>query len=109
MRRTAEGKFVQLAISSAATDPEAEAKNERSGLDAYGPDLVALEPNHSPQTQSSHQSLLSSERPYIERYDYADTWGHAVVSIRKGVISATVSSGLALDPWKTWKLTEWVS
>ena len=108
VRRTETGKFAQLAISSVATDPEAVAKDERRGLEAYGPDLVTLEPKHSPETEAARRRLLEAERPFIERFEYADTWGHALLRINRDSIQAEVCRGLAKESWRSWNLSELV-
>jgi hypothetical protein len=109
VRRTETGRFVQLAISSVATDPAAAPKDERQGLEAYGPDLVALEPRHSPETEGARRASLEAERPFIERFEYADTWGHALVRISRDSISADVCCGLGGESWRSLKLSEWLA
>jgi hypothetical protein len=100
-RRTDRGPFVQLAISSVAANADGKLKDERSGLDQYTPDLVDLEPRHAPETVADRRDLLAAERPFIEHYEYADTWGHAVVKANGGKLAATVYRGLNNEPWKT--------
>jgi hypothetical protein len=104
-RRTTSGSFVQLAISSVATDAAAEPKDARQGLEQYGPDLVELEPNHSPATVEARQALLAAERPFIEHFDYADTWGHGLLKVEGARIAADVCSGLSATPWKALDLS----
>lgn len=100
-RRTEQGRFVQLAISSVAASADGKPKDERSGLDQYTPDLVDLEPRHAPETVAARRELLAAERPFIEHFEYADTWGHAVVKASGGKLGATVYRGLNNEPWKT--------
>lgn len=104
-RRTEHGPFVQLAISSIATDADGKARGELNGLEQYGPDLVRLEPNHSPETVEARRALLADEKPFIEHFEYADTWGHALLRFRGGKITADVCRGLAATAWKTHDLT----
>ncbi len=106
VRRTSTGKFVQLAISSVATDPEAKPNDERQGLDAYSPDLVTLEPKHSPETENERRAFLQAERSFIEHYDYADTWGHALLRVSKEGVVAEVSRGISAKAWRTIPLSE---
>ena len=47
------------------------------------------------------RDLLAAERPFIEQFDYADTWGHAVVRVTSAKITADVYRGFDLNPWKT--------
>ena len=109
VRRTETGKFVQLAISSVATDPGAAAKDERKGLEAYQPDLIELEPKHSPETAAERRALLEAERPFIERFEYADTWGHARLRFSRDSVQADVCRGLGTEAWRTLKLSDWVA
>ena len=109
VRRTETGRFVQLAISSVATDPEGAPKDERRGLEAYGPDLVNLEPQHAPETVAARRTLLEAERPFIERFEYADTWGHALLRITRDTIHAEVCRGLSKESWRSLNLSEWVA
>jgi hypothetical protein len=99
-RRTEHGSFTQLAISSVAATPDGKPKDERHGLDDYRPDLVDLEPKHSPETAQARRDLLSAERPFIERFEYADTWGHALVRIGQRGVTADVYRGFEAEPWK---------
>jgi hypothetical protein len=95
-----QGKFVQLAISSVAANADGKPKDERSGLDQYTPDLVELEPKHAPETVNARRELLAAEKPFIEHFDYADTWGHATIATRGGKFSANIYRGLTAEPWK---------
>jgi hypothetical protein len=104
-RRTEQGSFVQLAISSIATDMEGKPRDELSGLDQYNADLVRLEPNHAPETVEARRALLDAEKPFIEHFEYADTWGHALLKFRGMQIQAEVYRGLATTAWKAHDLT----
>jgi hypothetical protein len=99
-RRTQGGSFVQLAISSVATDAAAAPKDERKGLEAYSPDLVELEPKHDPETVESRRKILSAEREFVTHYDYADTWGHAVLRMSREGVKASVCRGLSKETWR---------
>lgn len=100
VRRTEEGRFVQLAISSVAATSDGKPRDERGGLGDYRPDLVDLEPKHAPDTIGARRELLSAERPFIEHFEYADTWGFAAIHSRGGRISAETYRGLDAVPWK---------
>lgn len=108
VRKTETGKFVQLAISSVATDPEGKPKDERQGLEAYKPELVELEPKHAPDTVDKRRALLEAERPFIERYEYADTWGHARLRVTREGVRAEVCRGLGSEAWRTLDLSGFV-
>jgi hypothetical protein len=100
VRRTNEGRFVQLAISSVAATSDGKPRDERSGTDEYRPDLVDLEPKHAPDTVAARRELLAAERPFVEHFEYADTWGFAAIHSRGGRISAETYRGLEAAPWK---------
>jgi len=104
-RRTDQGAFVQLAISSVATDSQGKPQDELTGLDQYGSALVHLEPKHSPETIDLRRALLAAEKPYIERFEYADTWGHALLHFRGTKVAADVFRGLESPLWKSLDLT----
>ena len=105
IRRTETGRFVQLALSSVASSADARPRDEREGVDQYGPDLVQLEPRHSPETVEQRRRLLQEERPWVERYEYADTWGHALLKVRGDQVRAEVYRGFEAQPWKSIDLT----
>lgn len=105
VRRTETGKFAQLAVSSVATDEAARPKDLLEGVERYGPDLVTLEPNHSPDTAEARRAVLAAERPLVERFEYADTWGHAVLTVSPAGVRAEVCRGLDRAAWKTLDLT----
>ena len=105
VRRTDAGRFAQLAVSSVATDAEALPNGLREGIDRYGPDLADLEPKHSPETVGSRRKALADEKPFIEHYEYADTWGHARLTVRGDGVRAEVYRGLSRSAWKNLDLT----
>jgi hypothetical protein len=100
MRRTDSGRFVQLAISSVAASADGKPKDERTGVAQYTPDLVELEPKHAPETVNDRRDLLAAEKPFIEHFDYADTWGHATLQSTGGKLTAQIYRGLEATPWK---------
>lgn len=76
------------------------AKDVLERVQDYGPDLVDLEPKHSPDTLELRRSWLSAERPFIEHFEYAETWGHAALHLRGDRATATICRGLAAEAWK---------
>jgi hypothetical protein len=101
VRRTDHGPFAQLAISSVAASADGKPRDERSGLSDYRPGLVDLEPRHSPETVAARREILAAERPFIEHFEYADTWGHAVVHVHNGKVTAEIYRGFDPHPSKT--------
>jgi hypothetical protein len=100
VRRTEQGRFVQLAISNVAATSDGKPRDERSGIDDYRPDLVDLEPKHAPDTVAARRELLAAERPFIEHFEYADTWGFAAIHSRGDRISTETYRGLDAALWK---------
>lgn len=105
VRRTDSGHFAQLAISSVASTSDGRAKDVLQGVDDYRPDLVDLEPSHSPDTVATRRKWLAAERPFIERFEYADTWGHAALHLRGEKASVDVFRGFDEQPWKSIEAT----
>ena len=106
VRRTEQGRFAQLAISSVASTSDGRSRDVLQGVQDYRPDLVDLEPKHSPDTIELRRSLLSAERPFIEHFEYADTWGHAILHMRGDRGSADVFRGFEDLRWKQIDLTQ---
>jgi hypothetical protein len=106
VRRTETGRFVQLALSSVANTAEAKPRDVLEGVKAYGPDLVKLEPKHSPDTEKARREMLEAERPFIEHFEYAETWGHAMLTVRGDAIAAEVHRGMERKPWKSLDLSK---
>jgi hypothetical protein len=105
VRRTGQGRFAQLAVCSVGGTADAAPRDLIEGVAGYGPDLVKLEPRHSPETEGRRRQLLEEERRYIEHFEYADTWGHALVSVRGDQVRAEVCRGLDRRAWKSLDLT----
>lgn len=106
VRRTETGRFVQLGLSSVASSEDGKPRNLIDDLNRYGPDLVKLEPKHSPETEERRRQVLELERPFIERFEYAETWGHALVSVQGDQVRASVFQGLDRRAWKSLDLTK---
>lgn len=104
-RRTEQGSFVQLAISSVASSPDGKPRDVLSGVEHYGPDLVGLEPKHSPDTLETRRQLLAVERPFIEHFEYADVWGHAQLNSRGAEFTADIFHGLATESARSLSLS----
>jgi hypothetical protein len=105
IRRTAKGKFAQLALSSVGSTSGAKPRDLIEAVDGYTPDLVKLEPKHSPETEDLRRKTLELEQPFIEKFEYADTWGHALVSVRGDQVGASIFQGLERKAWKNLDLT----
>jgi hypothetical protein len=53
----------------------------------------------------ARKALLTAEQPFIEHFDYADTWGHALLKVAGPRIAVDVCRGLSAIPWKSLDLT----
>lgn len=105
VRRTERGRFAQLAISSVGGSDDAKPRDLLEGRAHFGPDLVKLEPRHAPDTIEQRRQLLELEQSFIEHFEYADTWGRALVTVKEGKVLAEVYRGLSGEAWKTLDLT----
>ncbi len=104
-RDTEEGSLTQLAVSSVAYRLDTEPKDLITGIENYTPDLVDLEPRHSPDTINERRAILTAEKPRIRRFDYGDFWGRAKLRIQGNRIEADIFQRLSTKPWKTIDLT----
>lgn len=109
VRRTPEGSFLQLMVSSIIRNPDAEPKNHLEGRKNCGPDLVLLEPKFSPDTAGVRRELLQSEAPHIGHFEYADAPGYAMIEVDGPKVQARIFKGLGARYWKTINLTELLS
>jgi hypothetical protein len=105
VRRTDEGPFLQLAVSSVIPSADVQPRNVLSGLDRYGPDLVELEPGFDVKTLEQRRENLKAEKPLLRHWDYADTAGYAVVGVEGEKVRAEVYNGVGRRLWKTLDLS----
>lgn len=105
VRKTDEGPFVQLMVSSIISRPVIEPKDHLSGVDAYGPDQVRLEPKFAPDTLDLRREILAAEKPFIRQFEYADAPGYAMVDVDAAGVRARIFNGLGRRLWKTIDLT----
>lgn len=107
VRRTEDdGAFVQLAVNSVIPTPGIAPKDTVSGRSEYGPEMVRLEPNFSPDTVEERREYLKAEAPFVTHFEYADAPGYAVVSVREARVTADLYAGLGRRRWRTLDLTE---
>lgn len=105
VRQTDAGPFVQLAVSSVLYTRDGKRRDELSGLERYGADLVDLEPAFDVKSTEERRELLKAEKPQIRHWDYADTSGYAMVSVGGDQVRAGIYTGLGKRLWKTVDLT----
>ena len=109
VRKTDTGRFLQLALVSVVPRPEVRPRDEVSGLERYGPDLVTLEPRFSPQTEAARREALRAEAPFLTHFEYADAPGYALLSVGEESVTAAIHVGLDTKPWKTLDLMRLLS
>lgn len=103
-RRTPEGPIVQLAVSSVLRAEQEKPRGVLEGVERYGPDLVELEPRHTPETVGPRRELLNAEAPFVERFEYAETAGYAVVKVYADLTDVDVYAGVGRAPWRSPRL-----
>ena len=100
-RRTPAGPIVQLAVSSVRRAEQEKPRGVLDGVRQDGPDLVKLEPQHAPDTVEQRRALLKAEAPSVDRFEYADASGYAVVKVYADRTDVDVYVGAGQDPWRT--------
>ena len=103
------GRFLQLGISSVISKPEPQPRNILSGVDAYTPDQVAVEPGFSPGTEQQRREVYVSERNFVQQFQYADLPGYAVLEVSGAKIIARFYAGVTPQLWRAVDLTELLS
>ena len=106
VRQTPQGPFVQVAVISVISSPDAKPKKEVKGVKEYGPDLVRLEPDFSPTTVDERRAYLAAEAPHIKHYEYAEAPGYAVVKVNGPAVTADLYVGIGKRLWRTINLTD---
>lgn len=106
VRKTDEGAFVQLMVSSIVSNPEAGPKQQLAGKEQYGPDLVRLEPSFQPETEVLRRKVLEDEAPQVRHFEYAEAAGYATVTVDDRGVRAQLYAGIGKPAWKTIELTE---
>jgi len=105
-RRTPDGPIAQLAVCSVLRAAQEKPRQVLDGVAQYGPDLVALEPQHAPATVDQRRALLGAESPFIERFEYADTAGYGIVKVYEDRTEVELYAGVGPDAWKSRKLAD---
>lgn len=100
------GRFVQVGLSSVITNPRPEPHHLLSGVQAYNPDQVTVEPDFSPGTEQQRREVYESERRCVREFQYADLPGYAIVEVSGTRVVASVYSGLTPTAWRSLDLTK---
>lgn len=104
-RETGAGRFAQFALSSVINGPEVAAKTPLSGIAAYNPDQIAVEPKFSPDTKTLRRGVYEREKPFVKSFEYADLPGYAVVEVDGRQVTARMYAGYTGRLWRTVDLT----
>lgn len=100
-----QGRFTQLAVCSVVPEAHPAVRDERIGVEAYGPELANLEPNFRPESREERKRILEAERPNIRRFEYADLPGFAVVDVYEAGVECRVFGGVDQKPYRSAPLT----
>jgi 3',5'-cyclic AMP phosphodiesterase CpdA len=100
-RQTHAGPFVHVGhhcaiIRSEQVTPE----QVIDGVENYGPDLVNLEPNFSPDTLELRRRILAEEAPYVNYFEYADFPGYSMIKVYPDCVEFEILVGLIVKPWR---------
>jgi hypothetical protein len=104
-RRTPTGPIDQLAVCSVVRNDHEKPRQEVEGVAGYTPDLVQQEPKHQPNNVELRRQLLKAEAPFIERFEYADLPGYAIVKVYADRVETDVYAGVGKDLWRQREVT----
>lgn len=99
-RTAGKGRFAQFALSSVLGAPTARAKDVLTGLDAYTPDQIRVEPKFSPANEAERRAVYAAERKFVHAFEYADLPGYAVVTVDGGKVDLTMFAGASREVWR---------
>ena len=99
-RKTSTGAFTQFSMNSVIDSENISVRNHLEGVENYNAALVDFEPEFQPDTRQQRQKILEDEKPYIERYEFANFPGYAVINVSGAGINADIYKG---DSDKIWK------
>jgi Calcineurin-like phosphoesterase len=106
-RSTPSGNFVQVGLGSVIPSLDSPVKNHLKGLDAYGSDLVNLEPHFVPASLETRIEILKKEKPFIRHYEFADFCGYASINVSKQrEVTLSIFANADRHPWTTVNLTQ---
>lgn len=106
-RSTPSGNFVQVGLGSVIPSLNSPIRHHLKGVDAYGADLVNLEPNFSPPSLQARIEILEKEKSYIRYYEYADFCGYASINVdRRREVTLSIFANADRQPWAIANLTQ---
>ncbi len=105
VRKTPAGAFTQFSMNSVLASPNISVREYFEGVGNYGDAILELEPEFQPDTKQLRRKMLEDEKPYIERFEFANFPGYAVVNVSDAGISADIYVGDSDKIWKTTTLS----
>ena len=105
VRKTPAGAFTQFSMNSVLASPNISVREHFEGVGNYGDAILELEPEFQPDTKQLRRKMLEDEKPYIERFEFANFPGYAVVNVSDGGISADIYVGDSEEIWKSTSLS----
>jgi len=105
-RSTSEGPVIQIMLNSVIRQSDANGPYWQTT--EYGPSLVDLEPQFSPETRGQRRQALAEEAKYVTAFNLADMPGYAIISAYgdKDRLLLKAYSGLNKEPIFQVNLTE---
>lgn len=100
-RTAGKGRFAQFALSSVLTAPTAKPKEVLTGVEAYNPDQIKVEPNFSPANETERRAVYDAERKFVSAFEYADLPGYAVVTVAGARVIVKMYAGTGTELWRT--------
>jgi Calcineurin-like phosphoesterase len=100
VRETPRGRFLPLAMCSVLPRPQVEPQLILSGVHAYTPDQIKVEPDFSPANEVERRALLQAEAQSIKQFEYGDAPGYAVIKVDGARVTANLYAGAAREPWR---------
>ncbi len=104
-RTAGQGRFAQFALSSVLSAPAAQPKDVLTGVAAYNPDQIKVEPTFSPANEAERRAIYEVERPFVRAFEYADLPGYAVVTVDGARVTVKMFAGSGTALWRTVDLT----
>lgn len=100
------GRFVQFALSSVINTASPKPETELDGVKDYTPDQVRVEPKHSPDTEDQRRAVYVDEASHVKAFSYADLPGHAMISVGRDRVLATMHAGVGHSIYRTVDLSK---
>lgn len=100
-RQTPVGAFEQLAVISVIRNEVEKPRDLLEGADRYAADLLDLEPRFSPTSADRRRQILLDEKPFIERFEFADLPGYAMVNVYADRVDVDLFAGVGQSHWRS--------